>query len=168
MISNELRSILQKTCAALNKHKVEYILIGGTAVAFYGYQRPSGGLHGNLDMKYDVDFWYKPTATNYYNLLKALKALDIDTSRLENLIFDPQKTFLRIPHESFRTEFLPQVKGLSSFNKSKQSSKVVNLDGNEISIISYRDLILNKKSIDREVDRSDIEQLEKRNKGLST
>lgn len=164
MISNEIRSILQRTCAALNRHEVAYILIGGTAVAYYGYQRPSGGLQGNLDMKYDVDFWYQPSLSNYYNLLKALKELGIDTSKLENLVFDPKKTFLRIPHDTFRTEFLPQVKGLDSFERSKQSSKIINLDGNEICIISYDDLILNKKAVDRAIDRTDIEELKKRNK----
>lgn len=164
MISNEIRNVLQRTCAALNRYEVAYILIGGTAVAYYGYQRPSGVLQGNLDMKYDVDFWYQPTVSNYYRLLNALKALGVDTSRLENLVFDPKKTFLRIPHDTFRTEFLPQVKGLDSFERSKKSSKVINLDGNEISIISYKDLIINKKSVDRDIDRTDIEELKKRNK----
>lgn len=42
MISNEIRQSLQTVCLALNKYKVEYMLIGGIAVAFYGYQRPSG------------------------------------------------------------------------------------------------------------------------------
>lgn len=163
MISNEIRNVLQKVCAALNDNKVDCILIGGSAVAFYGYQRPSGGLQGNLDLKYDVDFWYKPSIANYYNLLKALKRLNVDTSKLEELVFDPKKTFLRIPHDSFRTEFLPQVKGLDSFDKSKASAKVIQLDGNEIHIIAYEDLIRNKKAVDREIDRSDIEQLEKRN-----
>ncbi len=163
MISNEIRNVLQKVCAALNDNKVDCILIGGSAVAFYGYQRPSGGLQGNLDLKYDVDFWYKPSIANYYNLLKALKRLNVDTSKLEELVFDPKKTFLRIPHDSFRTEFLPQVKGLDSFDKSKVSAKVIQLDGNEIHIIAYEDLIRNKKAVDREIDRSDIEQLEKRN-----
>ena len=32
----------------------------GAAVAYYGYQRPVGGLQGNLDLKYDVDFLYQP------------------------------------------------------------------------------------------------------------
>ncbi len=163
MISNEIRNVLQKVCAALNDNKVDCILIGGSAVAFYGYQRPSGGLQGNLDLKYDVNFWYKPSIANYYNLLKALKRLNVDTSKLEELVFDPKKTFLRIPHDSFRTEFLPQVKGLDSFDKSKVSAKVIQLDGNEIHIIAYEDLIRNKKAVDREIDRSDIEQLEKRN-----
>ncbi len=163
MISNEIRNVLQKVCAALNDNKVDCILIGGSAVAFYGYQRPSGGLQGNLDLKYDVDFWYKPSIANYYNLLKALKRLNVDTSKLEELVFDPKKTFLRIPHDSFRTEFLPQVKGLDSFDKSKVSAKVIQLDGNEIHILAYEDLIRNKKAVDREIDRSDIEQLEKRN-----
>lgn len=164
MISNEIRSILKLTCYALNKHEVEYILIGGTAVAFYGYQRPSGGQAGNLDLKYDVDFWYRPTITNFQKLINALSELEVDTSSLDDLVFDPKKTFLRIPHGTFRTEFLPIVKGLDSFTQSQKSVKKIELDGNLIQIISYNDLIANKRAVDREIDRSDIEELKKRNK----
>lgn len=100
---------------------------------------------------------------NYYDLVNALKDLDIDVVSLENLIFDPQKTYLRIPHKTFKTEFLPQLTGLPSYNDSKQRSKAINLDGNEINIIGYKYLILNKKSIDREIDREDIKVLQRLN-----
>ncbi|MFM7859242.1 MAG: hypothetical protein ACKO96_46800 [Flammeovirgaceae bacterium] len=38
MISNEVRQSLQTVCLALNKNKVDYLIVGGTAVAFHGYQ----------------------------------------------------------------------------------------------------------------------------------
>jgi hypothetical protein len=61
------------TCKILNKYKVEYLIVGGTAVAIYGYARLSRASDGSLLGKHDLDFWYNPTYENYFNLLKALK-----------------------------------------------------------------------------------------------
>jgi hypothetical protein len=41
MITNEIRETLQKVCSVLNKHKVDYLIVGGVAVGFHGYQRLS-------------------------------------------------------------------------------------------------------------------------------
>lgn len=38
----------------------------------------------------------------------------------------------------------------------------VNFDGNEFFIISYNDLLKNKSAINREIDKSDISELEKK------
>ena len=45
-------------CIQLNRHKVDYLVIGGVAVIAHGYPRSTG----------DVDFWYRPTTENYINL----------------------------------------------------------------------------------------------------
>ena len=50
------------------------------------------------------------------------------------------------------------------FDQSDQPSKTINLDGNEICVISYEDLIINKKAVDRDIDRIDIKELKKRHK----
>ncbi len=141
------------------------MLIGGTAVGFYGYQRISGGyVSGFNDLKHDLDFWYNPTISNYYSLVTTLKKLGVDVSKLEELIFDPHKTYLKVPHNGFKTEFLPQMSGLGSFNESLKSVKKINIDGNDIFVIGYDDLIKNKKSVNRNIDRTDIIMLDKLNK----
>ena len=38
----------------LNKHNVHFILIGGVAVNYYGFSRPTG----------DLDIWLEPTENN--------------------------------------------------------------------------------------------------------
>jgi hypothetical protein len=62
----------------------------------------------------DLDFWYKPTNENFQRLILALDELKIDTSGLKELVFDPKKTFLRVPHEGFHTDFLSEMKSTSS------------------------------------------------------
>jgi len=138
------------------------MLIGGIAVGFYGYQRPSGvPEYGIVETRPDLDFWYNPIVKNYYRLLVALKEMGKDTSRLENEVFDRYKTYLRIQYSTFKTEFLPQMKGLDSFDKCYKRAKIIDFDGYKLSIIGFSDLMKNKEAVNREIDRSDIAELKR-------
>jgi predicted nucleotidyltransferase len=160
MISNEVRQSLQLVCSALNKNNVEYLVVGGTAVAFYGYQRISGiFLPDKPEIKIDLDFWYNPTIENFLHLLNALADLEIEVSDLREIIFDPHKTYLKIPHSSFHIDFLPQMKGLSSFKDCKAKSTRVELDGNDFYVISKEDLRINKSAVSRDSDKKDLDSL---------
>jgi len=161
MISNEIRDSLKKVCEALNKHKVDCMLIGGTAVGFYGYQRISGMTVFNLELKSDLDFWYNPNTENFFNIVKALSELEVDTSELEKFIFDPQRTYLKIPFEKFHLDFLPQMKGLSSYVSCKKNARKEIIDGNEFFVIGLSDLIANKIAIGRVIDKDDLDYLNK-------
>src|SRR6218665_21427 len=106
MITNTVREALPKVCFVLNKNGAEYIIVGGAAVGYYGYNRISGASLHNPEMKTDLDFWYKPTNENYLSILASLDELGIDVSSLRSVVFDPQKTFLKIPHSNLHTDFL--------------------------------------------------------------
>jgi hypothetical protein len=160
MISNEVRATFQTVTAALNKYQVDYMLVGGTAVAFYGYQRLSGiSFQENPEIKIDHDFWYNPTNKNFINLLKALADLGVDTFDLQIIVFDPQRTFLKILHKTFHTDFLPQMKGLVSFKESKRKCEKILLDESALYIISKEDLLINKKVVNRDIDKRDFDSL---------
>jgi predicted nucleotidyltransferase len=163
MINNELRVALKETCSVLNQTKVEYMLIGGVAVSYYGYYRISAMGPGMSEIQYDVDFWYNPTTINFHNLLKALKTMGVNISSIEQTVFDKNQ-FLRIPHENFRMEFLPKMVGIEPFTACKKRAQEILLDGNEITIIGYQDLILNKKAVGRAIDEEDIRALGKINR----
>ena len=107
MISELSRAPLSKVCTVLSKYEVEYIIVGGTAVQYYGYHRPSRITSSKPEIDADLDFWYKAINENFQRLILALDELKIDTSGLKELVFDPKQTFLRVPHEGFHTDFLP-------------------------------------------------------------
>lgn len=52
--------------SALNKHGVEYLVVGGVAVGYYGYIRMSLASNGQFVDAPDLDIWYNPTYANYY------------------------------------------------------------------------------------------------------
>ena len=49
-------SILE-VCDILNKNDVQYLIVGGTAVAFHGYFRWSQNSLGQVAEKFDLDIW---------------------------------------------------------------------------------------------------------------
>ncbi len=161
MIANEIRESLQKISFLLNKYEVEFIVVGGVAVGYHGYRRISGISMYKPEMKTDLDFWYKPTVSNFVNLVKALSELGVPNESLDKIIFDPKKTFLKIPHSNFHTDFLPQMLGLDSFSECKANSSKEIVDGNTLYILGYDDLIKNKIMVGRTIDTEDIKELDK-------
>lgn len=81
MDKNLTESILH-VCKILNKHSVQYLIAGGTAVALHGYIRMSQNPSGLPATKYDLDFWYSPTYGNYFKLLNALEELGAGSIRI--------------------------------------------------------------------------------------
>jgi hypothetical protein len=147
---------LRGICAVLNRHNVEYMLIGGVAVGFYGFPRATA----------DIDFWYNPTITNFHNIISALDEFGVDTASLKELVFDPKKTFIRVPQVGFNTEFLPFIQGLDTFNKTKSNAYKTDVGGIPVLVIGLSDLLKNKESLSRDVDLRDIEELKKRNRTI--
>lgn len=130
------------------------MFIGGVAVGFHGFPRSTA----------DIDFWYNPQVENFQKIINALNEYGIDTADLNALILDPQKIFLRVPQLGFRTEFLPQISGVKSFRESKKSAVKTQLDGVEVFVLGYDDLIKNKETVKHAIDLTDVEELRKRKK----
>ena len=59
-MEDSLGDSLLTVCKLLEKHEVRFMLIGGTAVALYGYYRHSINIAGELTDKPDIDIWYDP------------------------------------------------------------------------------------------------------------
>jgi hypothetical protein len=137
------------------------LIVGGAAVSHYGYNRQSGIGQYKAELKVDLDFWYNPTIENFQRIIQALDDLDVDTIDLKNLVFDNKRTFLKIPHTDFHTDFLPIMEGLDSFRVCKEKSEVIDIGGVTVRILSYEDLILNKRTVNRKTDQSDIDELNK-------
>ena len=72
-MENKLADGILTVCKLLNKHSVQYIIVGGAAVALHGYFRQSVNFGGTAIEIPDLDFWYNPTYENYFKLLNALE-----------------------------------------------------------------------------------------------
>jgi hypothetical protein len=59
-VEKSLSEDILHVCKILNKNAVQYLIVGGTAVAFHGYFRWSQNSSGTPAEKFDLDIWYNP------------------------------------------------------------------------------------------------------------
>ena len=148
-------------CRTLNKFSVEYMIVGGTAVALHGYYRHSMNAAGERAEKPDLDFWYNPNYDNYFRLLNALEELGQDVTKFKKeKTPNPKKSFFRYEFEKFTLDFLPELKVSLRFRLAFNRKEIVTLNDTEIPFISYGDLVSDKKANARGKDITDIKQLD--------
>lgn len=142
---------------ALNHYRVEYIVVGGYAVGFYGYYRYTS----------DMDIFVNPTKENVGKLFKAFEMFGAPTNNLDKNVFLTKPTKenpspgVSFGREPIRLEIISAISGVdfqTAWN-NKETRRVKEVD---VYVLNVKDLIENKKSTNRSKDRLDIEELEKR------
>ena len=161
-MDNNLKNSLLKVCTLLEKHNVQYILIGGTAVALNGYYRHSINIAGELTEKPDIDIWYNPTYGNYFKILNVMEELgqDITEFRKEQSP-NPRKSFFKLDFEEFTLDILPEIKATIKFIEANKRKETFELKETQIHFMNYFDLIEDKKATARKKDLDDIIELKK-------
>ena len=146
----------------LNRNSVAYLVVGGAAVAYYGYYRPSTDLAGKVVLKPDFDIWYNPNFENYYRLLNAIEQLGKDVSAYRDEEQpDPKNAFFKLAFDDYTLDFLPKIKAPLRFMSSFQKREIFQSDGIDISFISLAELIQDKSVNPRPKDIDDIQHLRK-------
>jgi hypothetical protein len=131
----------------LNKHKVDYFLLGGYAVNFYGYHRATQ----------DIDFMVRPSNDNRKKLLGAIEEFGYDTSAYQNEDFEAQAHF-RLGEVPNSIDIINATVGID-FAEAFERAKIVVIEGLDIRIIHINDLIKNKKTLNTYKDLADAEAL---------
>lgn len=147
-LENELKRISE----ILNRHGIDYMLIGGFAVSFHGFTRTTA----------DIDFWFKPTNENYFKLLKVLEVLKFDIGELQQEVFHHENTFLRIPFDGIKIEFLSSIPGEVNYSEAVANAVDTNIGDIKIKVIGIDHLIKSKSALGRPIDKLDVEELKKR------
>lgn len=152
----------QDVLLTLNKYEVEYLVVGGVAVGYYGYIRMSMASNGQFTDEPDLDIWYNPTYSNYYHLLDALEDIKIDVARLKaEKAPDPKHSFLRYKLDDCTLDLLPQIKAPIRFRDAFARRRAFIRDSFEITLISLEDLIADKEASRRPKDLVDVAHLKK-------
>lgn len=132
----------------LNGNGVDYLVIGGYAVAVHGYVRTTG----------DLDIWVRMSPANAARVVVALREFGFSTSELDDSLFlDPDKvTRLGIP--PLQIEIFTSISGVE-FEQASIGRLQVALSDLEISVIGFDDLIAAKKASGRHIDLHDVDRL---------
>lgn len=134
----------------LNSKKIEYLVIGGYAVALYGYPRTTG----------DMDIWIAISEDNAHNIVEVLKEFGFNVPQLQEGLFLKKGKNIRMGNLPLRIEILTSIDGVD-FLESYRNKKTVSIDGVKVNFISLKDLKKNKKACGRHRDLDDLEHLKK-------
>lgn len=132
----------------LNDKGVEYLLIGGYAVAYYGYPRATN----------DMDVWIAVNPANAERVVHALREFGFDTPDLSTALFTTVNRIIRMGMPPMRIEISTGISGVN-FEECYKDRQVAVLDGVQVSIISLRHLKVNKRASGRYKDLNDLENL---------
>lgn len=149
--NNILNPNFKKLLELLNDNQVEYLVIGGYAVAVHGYVRATG----------DIDIWINQTAENADKMLTVMLQFGFDAYdfQLEDfMIVDGKAGFVSIGQEPLKIELLGEVSGLQ-FLECFEQKIIVEIEGLPVNFISLSDLIKNKRASGRAKDLLDIDNL---------
>lgn len=146
----------QQMLAALIKHNVSFILIGGYAVIHYGYERTTG----------DMDIWLQLGNENRNKLIKALADFGIEEEgleRLQNTDFNAPLQTIHIGMPPRSIDFLTMVANVK-FEDAIKEVNYFELERMSVPVIHYNHLILSKITSSRLKDKADVEELQRINK----
>ena len=135
---------------------VEFLLIGGYAVNYYGYGRYTG----------DLDFWLRPTIENREKFTIALNDLKRNTEDIEAIakLDFSQSQVIAIGEPPLRIDFLTKV-NLVDFDDAWSKKNFLDLKNFRLPVVEYHHLILTKINTGRPKDKLDVDELQRINKG---
>ena len=137
----------------LNENNVQYIMIGGFATRFHGFNRSTD----------DLDLWLDDTLPNRKNLRKAFADLGYgDFGSLETMEFVPGWTSFYIGG-GIELDILTKMEGLRglTFGECLGMASIADLEGVKVPFLHINHLIENKKTVNRPKDQVDVIELEK-------
>lgn len=132
----------------LNANRVEYLLIGGYAVIFYGYPRTTG----------DMDIWIAQTPENAQRVTDVLRAFGFRHEDVSAQQFLEPNRVHRMGIPPFRIEILTHISGVT-FAECWPHRQSVTIEDIPVTVINLEDLRANKKASGRFKDLNDLENL---------
>ena len=144
----ELPPTFSEFLQSLNGRGVEYLLIGGYAVAAHGFTRYTR----------DMDVWVRRSPENAARIMAALGDFGFGAADLSpDLFLDPGK-MAQLGREPLRIDILNDAAGVE-FDAAAADAVVVTLENVAVPVISLADLRANKAASGRPKDLADLDNL---------
>jgi hypothetical protein len=144
----EIHSDFKGLLELFNKHGVEYVIVGGYALAFHGAPRVTG----------DIDLFVRPTTENAERILSALDDFGFGSLSLSREDFATPGMVIQLGVPPVRIDIVTGVSGVS-WEKADGGKVPGRYDDTPVFFIGREDFILNKRATGRAKDAADIEAL---------
>jgi predicted nucleotidyltransferase len=133
-----------------NKLNVEYVLVGGFAVNYYGYNRATQ----------DIDFLIYPSKKNADKIMTDLDQFGFGDAGIPREYFEQKGSAIHLGVEPNRIDLVTYLAGMDNEQVFSNLS-IIKIENIPIKMISYDNLIQAKKKSKRARDLADAEELEK-------
>lgn len=140
---------------SLSKEKVEFILTGGFAVNFHGYNRSTS----------DLDIWVKPVESNKQKIINVLLQLGYSKEaeiEINKLNFNKPFVF-SLGEEPLDIDIFNHISGVKYDEADMNKIEFKITDELKVYFISLNDLIINKMISGRPQDVADVANLQQIN-----
>lgn len=145
MLNPDFRDML----SAFSDRRVEYLLVGGYALAAHGLPRATG----------DLDLWIRPTPDNARRAMSALKDFGAPLMDLREEDLCTPGTVFQIGVAPCRVDLLTAIDGVT-FDEAWPNREAIEIENLRVLLLGRNDLIRNKKASGRSQDLADIARLE--------
>lgn len=132
----------------LEEHAVDYMIVGGYAVAWHGYPR----------FTKDLDLFFLSSPENIRRLRHALVAFGFAEEDLPEEAFLTPGNVLTFGVAPSRVDLINQIDGLD-FNEARPNIVRGRYGNTSANFIGFDDLIRNKRATPRSKDKVDVEEL---------
>jgi hypothetical protein len=144
----KLQRDLREFIELLNSHGVDFVIVGGYAVAFHGHPRFTG----------DIDVLLRPSPENPRRVLDVLGAFGFSDLQLDEAALVTPAQVIQLGRPPNRIDLLTSISGVA-FDEAWSSSSSGNLDGVPVHFLGREALFKNKLASGRAKDLADVEEL---------
>lgn len=145
MLNNDFKEFI----GLLNSTGVEYLIVGGYALAAHGHPRYTG----------DLDIWVRPAPENVVRLMHALKTFGFGNVGLSAEDFAEPQAVIQLGYPPARIDLLTAIDGVE-FEGCYLRRVPMQVSGVELPIIHLADFRANKRAAGRPKDLADLAALD--------
>ncbi len=144
----EVQSDFKELLVLLNEHKVDYLIVGGYALAFHGAPRFTG----------DLDIWVRPDEENARRVISALAAFGFSLPDLTIHDFESPEKVVQLGVPPVRVDIITSISGVT-WEEAATAKEPGRFGDVPVSYIGRQAFIQNKRATGRKKDLADIEAL---------
>ena len=144
-----LNKDFKEFAALLNSTGVEYLIVGGYALAAYGHPRYTG----------DLDIWLRRDDQNIARLLEVLEKFGFGSLGLAAGDFLKPGSVVQLGYPPARIDLLTDIDGVD-FEACRATRAMVSWDGIELPFIGLEEFRVNKRAAGRDKDLMDLASLD--------
>jgi predicted nucleotidyltransferase len=143
-----LNKHFQDFLGLLEKHNVEYVVVGGYAVGVHGFPRYTG----------DMDVFVGTSSENAGRLVEVFSEFGFASLNLKASDFLEPDIVVEVGREPMKIQVLTGIDGVT-FDRCRSDRMMVNISGLQVPFIGFESLLANKAASPRSKDRIDLEEL---------